>query len=152
MHPIFTFNIRRGRYQVCTLCNTHTETLSDIGYISVGGWCAAQATQYSLASSFTSGLTSNLASFPANKKQLAHSHTPSSSPSPLNLLPLPQLTGHSWASPTHQLEKRRAAVEGRRERESQYPAFLEPPRLFRNPYLTPALLALLSTFLYGGFS
>ena len=64
-------------------------TLSYTWYFLRGGWYTVQPTQYSLARSFTSGLTSNLASFPANKKQLAHSHTPLRIPSPLNQPPSP---------------------------------------------------------------
>lgn len=127
-----------------------------------GGWYTAQATHHSLASSLTSGLNSNLASFPANKKQLAHSHTPSSIPTPWKLLSLPQLTGHSWASPTYQLGKRARRGErvgqrkrwGIREREiERVPiSLLSSPRLFSNAYFTPALSPLLSNSLYGVLS
>lgn len=109
---------------------THLDCILHVIY-SIGGWCAAQATQYSLASFFTSGLTSNLASFPANKKQLAHSHTPSSSPSP------PQTSSPSPNSQAtagllqHTSWKRGGQWlgVGRRERESQYLAFLLPHSL-----------------------
>ena len=68
-------------------------------------------------------------------------------PLPVKPTPLPQLTNHSWASPTYQLEKR-----AERERNWFPVSLLSSSRLFWNAYFTPALLALLSNSLYGALS
>ena len=90
VHPILLLtctegSIKGGLY----VMHTESKWLSYTWYFLRGGWYTVRPTQYSLARSFTSGLTSNLASFPANKKQLAHSHTPLRIPSPSNQPPSP---------------------------------------------------------------
>lgn len=73
VYPLLLFTYAEGGITCVLNIIAHVDSSLHMIHLR-GEWCAAQALQYPLTSSFTSGLPSNLASFPANKQQLAHSH------------------------------------------------------------------------------
>lgn len=128
VHPLLLFTYAEGGITCVLNIIAHVDSSLHIIHLR-GGWYAAQAPQYPLASSFTSRLPSNLASFPANKKQLSHSHTSSTILSPSNYSPSPN--SKATTGLLQHTNWKREKGEKERDREREFPvSLLSSPRLF----------------------